>query len=170
MPAFLKWPSRRSRNSTPRDLPISISATTLPSSDGGGVRRARRGGGVSPGGARGLLGLSPSLNPKAPGLALIAAAGARPAAEHGREYPGRAAGANDQEAAGSKFVDHLVCELGRQTLGHALRALHQVAPRALQRLEQLVLDAPAVPAAILEDLVVLGRQHQYGVAGVAELG
>jgi len=39
-------------NSLPRDLPISISATVLPSSDGGGARRARRVGEVSAVGSR----------------------------------------------------------------------------------------------------------------------
>src|SRR5205823_13330692 len=60
-------------------------------------------------------------------------------------------------------------ELRRQTLRHALRALHEIAGRPLQRLVELVLATAAVPAAVLEDLVMLGRQHQHGVTGEAEL-
>src|SRR5436190_631841 len=96
-----------------------------------------------------------------------AAAGAArgPAADDAGEHPGIAAGADDHQPARAEFVDGLAGERGGAAFGDALGAGDQFLAGDLTQLVELFVEPRLRPASLAEGALVLGADHQEGVAG-----
>src|SRR5436305_14320518 len=100
-----------------------------------------------------------------------AAAGAArgPAADDAGEHPGIAAGTDDHQPARAEFVGGLAGERGGAAFGDALGAGDQLLAGDLAQLIELFVEPRLRPAGLAEGALMLGADHQQGIAGRRQL-